>query len=52
MARVQDARRGGGGPQGKANGAWRHGGRSGEVTRTRALVAALGRQAREEADEL
>ena len=43
---------GGGGPEGKANGAWRHGGRSGEMTRTRALVALLGRLAREEADAL
>ncbi len=43
---------GGGGPVGLANGAWRLGGRSGELTRTRALVAALGRLVRAEADEL
>ncbi len=43
---------GGGGPEGPANGAWRHGGRSGELTQTRALVAALGRLGRAEADEL
>lgn len=42
----------GGGPEGRGNGAWRHGGRSREVTRTRAFVALLLRQAKREAEEL
>ena len=40
---LPDARRGGGGPEGQRNGAWRHGGRSREVVRLRALVRALGK---------
>ena len=43
---------GGGGPTGRANGAWRHGGRTQEVTQTRALVAMLHRLTRETDDAL
>ncbi len=38
---------GSGAPKGERNGAWRHGGRSGEVAALRRLVGELLREARE-----
>ena len=43
---------GGGAPQGKANGMWRHGGRTLDQTETRRLIAELTRQAKAEMDML
>lgn len=49
VCRMHGAR--GGGPKGRANGAWRHGGRSQEVTQTRALVALLRRETKRETED-
>lgn len=38
---------GGGAPRGKAHGAWKHGGRSGDAVAVRRLASALARAARE-----
>ena len=43
---------GGGGPVGKANGMWRHGGRSQELAETRRLIAELTRQAKADMEKL
>lgn len=43
---------GGGGPTGRVNGAWRHGGRTQEMMQTRALVAMFCRLTRKEDDSL
>ena len=43
---------GGGAPIGKANGQWRHGGRTMDQTETRRLIADLTRLAKAEMDSL